>query len=412
MGSRYCLAILLGVAAEGAVLHVDADDTFSAFVRDHARTYAAGSEEYARRAAIFRDRVAAVRAQNAKPSRRWTAGVNLLADRTDEELAALRGYRHGARTPTSMSLFRDMQAETIDLHGLPAEFSWRPHLKAMEDIQQQGPCGSCWAVAAATTLRAHSELFQKDRTFSVQQLVDCTPNPKHCGGDGGCSGATAELALDYAAKQGLVAEEARKYHAATEKCPPNLQLSAPRGGVPSSFLSSTLNSSKGVEIAGGGGAKFGLIGWERLPENRAEHLLQALYSKGPVAVSASATLDWSMYRSGIMDSCGEEFVVNHAIVLTGFGKEGNDKYWQIQNSWGKNWGEDGFMRLMRYEAAEENKVCGWDYSPSEGTACDGGPTKVWVCGHCGILFDSVIPKFRLSPSGWWHKHANGTTTSA
>ena len=34
----------------------------------------------------------------------------------------------------------------------------------------------------------------------LQQFQDCTPNPEHCGGDGGCEGATSELAFEYASK--------------------------------------------------------------------------------------------------------------------------------------------------------------------------------------------------------------------
>ena len=29
--------------------------------------------------------------------------------------------------------------------------------------------------------------------------MDCVPNPKSCGGTGGCSGATVELAMSYVA---------------------------------------------------------------------------------------------------------------------------------------------------------------------------------------------------------------------
>merc|ERR1719161_3474368 len=43
--------------------------------------------------------------------------------------------------------------------------------------------------------------------LSDQQLVSCTENPRHCGGTGGCDGATSELALEAAAKAGGVAME-------------------------------------------------------------------------------------------------------------------------------------------------------------------------------------------------------------
>ena len=32
---------------------------------------------------------------------------------------------------------------------------------------------------------------------AYEEILSCTPNTKHCGGDGGCSGATAELAFQY-----------------------------------------------------------------------------------------------------------------------------------------------------------------------------------------------------------------------
>lgn len=52
---------------------------------------------------------------------------------------------------------------------------------------------------------------------------------------------------------------------------------------------------------------------------------------------------WSRYRSGILTGCGLQ--MNHAVVLVG---ETPD-YWKIKNSWGANWGENGFIRISRTE---------------------------------------------------------------
>jgi len=38
-------------------------------------------------------------------------------------------------------------------------------------------------------------------------------------------------------------------------------------------------------------------------------------------------------------------------------------------------------------------VCDWDENPQDGSGCDGGPERVWVCGTCGILYDVVVPHF-------------------
>merc|ERR1719399_161147 len=39
--------------------------------------------------------------------------------------------------------------------------------------------------------------------------------------------------------------------------------------------------------------------------------------------------------------------VDHAVLAVGWGEEDGKKYWKLQNSWGEDWGEDGFFRMMR-----------------------------------------------------------------
>lgn len=382
--------------SDGVELHAE---KFSAFIQQHGRVYQPGSEEYRMRFAFFKDRLAAVDAQNRQTHRSWSAAVNGLADRTPEELARLRGYRHSARTDdgaTSSVGLMGISTHTVDITQLPRDHTWKGHLQAMQDVHDQGSCGSCWAVASATVLRAHAELFQADRTFSVQQILACTPNPRACGGDGGCKGATAELAMDYVARVGLLTEDQMVYQAKDISCPADMQ--APKRNLRTALKEVALPD---MSIYGGGGASFGMVGWRKLPENKVEPLLLALYETGPVVVSVGANDVWNMYANGIMRACEQDAVINHAVALVGYGEQQGTMYWQIQNSWGAGWGEEGFARLLRLNQREEAGYCGWDKSPEVGTGCKGGPSKVYVCGSCGILYDSVVPKFVLSEHGWW-----------
>jgi len=401
--------VLAALAVQGATLKMvgpaeELATKFATFIQTHDRNYAMGSNEYHLRLQRFGMRQAAVDAHNRQQGRTWKAGINHLADRTPEELAMLRGYRHTSKGSTrSASLVSISNHARLNISHLPEDFSYKGQLKAMDNVADQGGCGSCWAVSSATALRGHAQLYQEDRTFSAQQILECTPNLKSCGGQGGCKGATAELAMDYVARYGSATAEALAYLGKDAPCPSNAKPKPAATG----FLSTVedVSSLTELNLENGGGSAFGMTGWRKLPENKAEGLLLALYEDGPAVVSVAANDAWSMYDAGVLNACDTENpVINHAVVAVGFGKEGDNKYWQIQNSWGASWGEHGFLRLQRLDTKDENAYCGWDQSPEEGTACTGGPKKVYVCGQCGVLYDSVVPKFNLGASGLKAQH--------
>mmetsp|Transcript_95085 Transcript_95085/g.288748 ORF Transcript_95085/g.288748 Transcript_95085/m.288748 type:complete len:432 (+) Transcript_95085:61-1356(+) len=396
------LAVLVHNASEvlggdGQLLHVK---RFHDYMQRHGRTYRPGSEEYGKRLELFHRRIKDIDEHNSNPNRRWKATVNKLTDRTPDELKRLRGYKRHARHGDNSAFvgrqpaaFMSKSVRSVDMSRLPSDWSWGPRLRAMQDVRDQGSCGSCWAFASATVLRAYAELYQRDRTFSVQQMVSCTPNPHQCGGSGGCDGATAELAMDYVSRVGLSSDEQMQYHSRDGFCPTEMQMPKPT-------LRSLLRQHLRLEPEATASSNFGMLGWRKLPENRMEPIMLALYESGPVAASVMANDQWNLYGGGILDSCERDAVINHAVTLVGYGEDQGALYWTIQNSWGPEWGERGFVRLLRHSGQDENNYCGWDRQPSVGTGCKGGPPEVYVCGSCGVLYDTVVPTFRLTQEGW------------
>jgi len=253
----------------------------------------------------------------------------------------------------------------------------------------QGACGSCWAFAAGGALQMYAELStqraaggaslletsgnssanmaEMAASLSMGQMVECTQNPQECGGKGKCEGATAELAFEFVAKNGLTAEKHHGY----------LQGST-----------CNMNAPKVLETGG-------LV---RLPVNVLKPLRDLIENVGPAAVSVDAA-KFNSYQSGIFDACPRDAIVNHAVLLVGFGEDASAagapaKYWLVRNSWGPHWGEGGFIRVLRHDGDINDRdkgYCGMDNKPKDGVGCKGGPPVIEVCGMCGILSDSSYP---------------------
>mmetsp|Transcript_28753 Transcript_28753/g.76505 ORF Transcript_28753/g.76505 Transcript_28753/m.76505 type:complete len:419 (-) Transcript_28753:170-1426(-) len=380
-------------------------ETFEDFVREYGKAYS--PEEYGRRRELFESRASLIARHNCADEHPWMAQVNHMADWTEPELQVLRGYRRAA-SPSSAGSAPLANLRATEGVELPETVSYG-HLESIKRSRDQGQCGSCWAFAATTVLDAHAELNNRSHQFSVAQIIACTPNPNLCGGSGGCDGATAELAYEYALQAEVVGE------AEFPSLPGGAQARCPEDKKPWGELARTGVATAAVHMQDGtekhliqwssegqrmGGGRTGLLGWSRFPENKEMQLVQGLVNYGPVAVAVAAGSDWSWYSHGVLTpaGCDKRNIISHAVVLYGYGKSmnvkiGEVKYWQIKNSWGRNWGEDGSMRLQR--VGDEEERCGWDSSPEMGSGCKGGPKQVWVCGSCGILYDTVMPLFRL-----------------
>jgi len=397
-------------AREPPSLDTIVDDEFELFVQQNGRSYQKQSSAYELHRQAFQQAQEKVRLQNSKPDRLWTAAINKFSDWTEEEKATnLFGHIGGPhrRGDVQGSLLQSEEAlrsgsainetasevpPTILFHEVISKDDptlmeiWGGHAK------DQGSCGSCWAFATTTMVEINLFKATGEATrYSEQDLVDCVPNEYSCGGTGGCEGATQSLAAAWILNNEWSLLEDLPYSAVTNTC---------AGGKTKLGLhnSRDLDTPELQYLAARGpGESMGLWGFYRLAENSRTALRSELYANNAVSVSVAAAA-WAQYSGGVFDGCSSAdgataWSVNHAVVCTGWGEDvAGAAYFLIVNSWGSDWGENGYIRLLD----QPDSTCGEDMAPEDGMACkdDNGefPTSAHVCGECAIYYDSVVIK--------------------
>lgn len=77
-------------------------------------------------------------------------------------------------------------------------------------------------------------------------------------------------------------------------------------------------------------------------------LLNAVATVGPISIAVVATSNLNDYKGGVLDDplC-EGKIINHGVLAVGYGSENGKDYWIIKNSWGPNWGDQGYWKLIR-----------------------------------------------------------------
>ena len=387
--------------------------TFDDFLVKFDKTYPS-KEEHNYRKIIYETNVEAIQNHNQNAEQHgWTMGITKFADMQPHEihkgldkrgLPTMMAELHHVHENNHNNLFASLLGDNVDqnlrnnhqqvertlsLEDLPESVDWRTHSPPVATpVKDQGHCGSCWAFPATAVLELHAAIATKELfVLSPQELVSCAPNPNHCGGDGGCTGSTGELAYEYVANHGMVTEWEYAY-------------TSYKGDTGTCALHESFRIRNNIRQHTLVGAKVGLVGYSSLPTNSYEALMHAVANLGPVVVSVAAS-GWGLYKGGIFDDfeTAENYDINHAVVLEGYGTDeatGQD-YWLVRNSWGVLWGEDGYIRLKREKPKDDDTThCKMDVTPDHGVACV-GPDKnttipdQMVCGTSGILYANVVP---------------------
>jgi cathepsin L len=98
--------------------------------------------------------------------------------------------------------------------NIPSEIDWSAK-GSVTPIKNQGQCGSCWAFSTTGSLEgAHFNAKGQLKSFSEQQLVDCSKSY----GNLGCSGGLMNSSFFYVIDHGITLESKYAYKGVQGTC--------------------------------------------------------------------------------------------------------------------------------------------------------------------------------------------------
>ncbi|XP_062184529.1 cysteine proteinase 1-like [Phragmites australis] len=328
------------VVGDDNELELNAEVHFASFVRRFGKSYR-DEDERAHRMSVFKANLRrARRHQRLDPTA--LHGVTKFSDLTPAEFRRqFLGLRRGSPLKGSAH-----EAPILPTDGLPTDFDWRDR-GAVGPVKDQGSCGSCWSFSTSGALEgAHFLATGKLEVLSEQQMVDCDhecdpSEPRSC--DAGCNGGLMTTAFSYLQKAGGLESE-KDY--------------------PYTGMDSTCKFDKSKIIAQVNNFSVVSVDEQQIAANLVKH--------GPLAIGINAVF-MQTYIGGVSCPyiCGRH--LDHGVLLVGYGSSGyapirfkEKPYWIIKNSWGENWGENGYYKICRGPHVQ-NK-CGVDSMVSTVTA--------------------------------------------
>jgi len=224
-------------------------------------------------------------------------------------------------------------------NSLPVSFDWRNvgGRDYITPVRDQGNCGSCWAFATMASLEGNINAYYNNpnisQNLSEQDLISCGYPYNSLDKLGGCEGAYPDqiekIFKSYLPNTGVTQENCFVYSGTDKKCSKCKTWQTQVWKTNNSYQSITPTI---------------------------DNIKSALVNYGPVEVGMLVYDDFFAYTSGVYSHTINTLDGGHTVTIVGYGNDGNNvPYWIVKNSWGTNWGENGYFKIKMGDSSIDQR---------------------------------------------------------
>ncbi|DBA05160.1 TPA: hypothetical protein N0F65_005010 [Lagenidium giganteum] len=237
---------------------------------------------------------------------------------TDEEFAAYVSRGYGSSEEPSFITEEAPEPEE-DLHEDSSVIDWSTS-GCVAPVKNQGKCGNCWSFGGTASVESFHCLNNNRKlvTFSEQELTSCDRS------DNGCDGGWGENVVSYIARNGICTDKDYPYTSGTTK-------------VSGECLLNKLRCNRVYPR---------IQNYYTLPRG-SDYYMTGYLRRQPISVSlAAGNPAFRTYTSGVLSACPTQ-KIDHVVLTVGYGNINGTDHYRIKNSWGPNWGMNGYIHLKR-----------------------------------------------------------------
>jgi len=289
---------LLAVVFCNVVLAFSDRELFAVWKLKYGKKYSEESEEN-KRFSIFQSNLRFI---ESHPRTTFTVAMNQFGDLTAAEFGAHYARARGRSAATATVTWDGVKEYAA---STPASWDWRTK-GVIGPVLNQGEDGEVLPFVITDNLNSMIAINNSKpvtTSCSIANLIDCV------------SMQTLEAMFNYATKQGV--DTTASYPTSKGMC---------------AWNSKTLC----VKLAG----------YQNMSSEAVAKVM--LYQHGPMTASFDAQeSSFQFYEDGVYSAKCSPVQLDFALLLVGYGVQGSTDYWIAQNSWGSDWGMQGYAYIQR-----------------------------------------------------------------